>query len=72
MRKRKEIEIDANTLFGAKPGENAGEGIRRKKQEGLLLEVLLDIRDLLENPPIEITGQEIKPEVKEDNDQDDE
>ncbi len=29
-------------------------------QQALILEVLLDIRDLLQNPPIEITGEPMK------------
>lgn len=55
MRKRKQIEewINGGLTGGQVHLSNT------TKYESVLLEILLDIRDLLENHPVEITGTNI-------------
>lgn len=56
MRKRKEIEENINkTLNRVKP--NLALETTIALFQNWQMEVLLDIRDLLQNPPLEITGQ---------------
>jgi hypothetical protein len=55
MRTRKEVHADA--VESLKHSADRTEAIGHYSR--LTLEVLLDIRDLLENPPVEIIGQQI-------------